>query len=44
MLILGIIWVKKDFLNTILKIVLFLMGLIGLFYYLQLCGYIVKQI
>lgn len=41
-LILGLIWKKSDLLNMLCKIFIFGLGIIGLFYWLQNSGYLIK--
>lgn len=42
LIILGLSWSKKDFFNFLVKVALILIGCVGVFYYLQTLGYIVK--
>lgn len=41
-LVLGIIWSKTGFFNFLIKIILFLIGIIGIIYCLQVYGYLIK--
>lgn len=41
-LILGIFWNKSSFLNTLIKILLIGMGIVGIILFMQLKGLIIK--
>jgi len=43
LIILGLMWGKKNLLDFVVKLLLIGLGLCGLFYYLTQIGYIVKN-